>query len=199
MREVFLVRHGETDWNALKKFQGLEDIPLNENGLAQAHQVAAAFEGIGIQRVISSKLSRASKTAEIIAERLALPTPTIIEELHERNYGEGSGLTREERAARFPLPSVIPGEESYADLQERVVKVFHYIVEHFFEEKILVVTHGSVMKSLIGHFLHYTDTTKKVVPVNCGVMKVVEAKSGWGMAYFNLTPEELSEREKKFT
>ena len=70
---LFFARHGETDWNAQKLIQGSTDIELNENGLAQAHALAKALAGTGIQCVYTSKLKRASVTAGIVAEALGIP------------------------------------------------------------------------------------------------------------------------------
>src|SRR5690606_2771793 len=92
MRQVFLVRHGQTDWNLAGRRQGTEDIPLNAAGIAQAQQLAAEAHVLGVQRVVSSHLERAQKTAAILASALGLEQPLVVEGLHERDYGQASGL-----------------------------------------------------------------------------------------------------------
>ena len=103
MTRIFVVRHGQTDWNLAGRLQGSSDIPLNETGRAQARDAAAglwpALEGSPV--VVSSTLARASQTARIIVgDREA--------ELHadarlgERRYGPWEGLHAHERAERYP-------------------------------------------------------------------------------------------------
>src|SRR5271167_1540411 len=71
-RLIYLVRHGETDWNAAERWQGHTDIPLNATGRAQADAVAEALSGAGLAGVVASDLSRAQETANIIAARLGI-------------------------------------------------------------------------------------------------------------------------------
>ena len=72
LNRLHLIRHGLTDWNALGKVQGHADIPLNEEGRAQAHQLAARMEGTPLQALYTSDLQRAAETARILGARLGL-------------------------------------------------------------------------------------------------------------------------------
>ena len=72
-RAFYYLRHGETAWNAQNLSQGVIDIPLNEVGIAQAHAAAARLRGRGIRTIVASPLSRATRTAEIVAAALELP------------------------------------------------------------------------------------------------------------------------------
>ncbi len=95
-----ILRHGQTDWNLAGRFQGREDISLNETGRAQAKEAAemlAAEGAITWRAVYTSPLSRAKETASIIADTLALPAPTVLDTLIERDFGKISGMTPEER------------------------------------------------------------------------------------------------------
>ena len=76
MTRLWMVRHGETDWNLEGRFQGQADPPLNANGLAQASELADLLVEAGIQAIYSSDLQRAALTAQIIGERLGL-TPQV--------------------------------------------------------------------------------------------------------------------------
>lgn len=65
---VYFIRHGQTDWNAQRRFQGSQDIPLNEAGCAQAREIASRFENTKFSRIYHSPLKRAEKTAQILSE-----------------------------------------------------------------------------------------------------------------------------------
>ena len=90
--EIYLIRHGETDWNLEGKLQGQENIPLNKTGLKQSEACGEALKAVPLQCVQTSPLSRARRTAEIIADQQECPliiNPSLI----ERDYGLLSGLT----------------------------------------------------------------------------------------------------------
>lgn len=73
MKTLYIVRHGETDWNKMGKYQGITDVPLNENGLNQAKACGQALKDVKFDRILSSDLSRALVTAEVIrGERTTL-------------------------------------------------------------------------------------------------------------------------------
>lgn len=156
MKELWLVRHGETPWNAEGRFQGHYDVNLSPQGLHQAYRVAErlaacrqSFDGL-----YSSDLQRAALTAKPIAEALHL-TPIYDPRLREIYAGELQGLLRSEAQARYPgfhqavqrdpWNTPRPGGESMADLARRV--------EAFLEElpqgRFIVVTHGGVIRALL--------------------------------------------------
>ena len=86
MAKLYLVRHGETDYNNTMRFQGQTDIPLNQTGVEQAEKLAAFFKDIPLDAVYSSSLQRAGKTAEIIAEAKGLE-PVSLDALKEMSFG----------------------------------------------------------------------------------------------------------------
>ena len=98
---IYLLRHGETDWNKEGRIQGHTDIPLNENGKKQIAQVTAGLAGIcpSMDVILCSPLSRTKESAGIAAEQLHYPKDKIIEEplLIERSFGDAEGLTAVER------------------------------------------------------------------------------------------------------
>lgn len=98
---IIAIRHGETDWNALGRYQGQTDIPLNEAGLAQAKQAAAFLRDKTIHAIYTSNLSRASQTALEIAQ-LRNEELRIIPELREQHYGVFQGLTGSQVKERWP-------------------------------------------------------------------------------------------------
>jgi broad specificity phosphatase PhoE len=95
---LFLVRHGETDWNRDGRWQGQSDTPLNESGRRQARELAEQLDGVDI--VYSSDLARARETAEILAGHLGLEV-RLDSRLRERGFGAWEGLTSAEIESRF--------------------------------------------------------------------------------------------------
>ena len=98
---LYLVRHGETDWNRTMRIQGHSDIELNDHGVAQARRLGARLARWRIDRAIASDLVRAQETARLALGDRAIPLE-LDGRLRERNFGEWEGLTREEVEARDP-------------------------------------------------------------------------------------------------
>ncbi|MGE0615597.1 MAG: histidine phosphatase family protein [Bacteriovoracia bacterium] len=94
-KEIFIFRHGETDWNREERFQGHTDIPLNDTGRAQALRLIGPLRQRGIEAILSSDLSRARETAEIVAQALGIPVH-VHAGLREAHLGVAQGLTRQE-------------------------------------------------------------------------------------------------------
>lgn len=88
---LYLIRHGETKWNKLGKFQGSKDISLSEDGISQARYLAKRLDG-NFDYIYTSPLIRAKKTAEIISEKSKV-VPIIFPDMREINYGDWEGLT----------------------------------------------------------------------------------------------------------
>lgn len=157
---IYLLRHGETDWNKDGRIQGHTDIPLNQKGriqVAQAAEVLAALP-FDIDSIYSSPLKRAYESAEIAADRLSYDKKRIVVEpmLIERCFGEAEGLTTAEREARFPnyryadTDYYFPGIELYKDLLKRAEAVYKRIVDSCKEdENILIVSHGALLFAII--------------------------------------------------
>ncbi|MEY4933157.1 MAG: hypothetical protein RLZZ403_1477 [Pseudomonadota bacterium] len=195
MKEIFLVRHGETDWNAAGRLQGREDVPLNSIGEAQAYRVAEALHGLGIERIVTSYLSRARRTAEIVASRLGLQDLAVVEGLHERDYGDVSGLTPEERAARFPPGTSPANQEPASAMKARVTAALHDIATRHAERRILVVSHGGVINTLLAHFTDGQHGTGKNLLPNCSVTKFRRNGDTWSVQYFGVSPDVLAAHE----
>ena len=100
MTRILLVRHGESEWNATRRWQGQADPPLTDLGRTQAAHAAAALGAV--DAIVTSDLQRASATAQVIADALGLDAPMIDPRLRERDAGEWSGLTREEIHDQWP-------------------------------------------------------------------------------------------------
>jgi broad specificity phosphatase PhoE len=152
---ILLARHGETDWNAEKRWQGHSDRPLTERGRTQAAALAERLDGTPLEAVYSSDLSRARDTGGVVAERQGIPLHTQ-RELREVDVGSWAGLTRPEAAERFPdafrrWEQGYPGwddGETYEQMTERVVEAVRRIAAEHEEAPALVVTHAGPIRAL---------------------------------------------------
>lgn len=138
--KFYFARHGQTDWNTLRKVQGTTDIPLNENGIRQAYQLCDYLKenSISFTKIYSSYQTRAVQTAEIAAEQFNTGYETV-KGLEEMNLGLFEGHTWDEilsmYAEEFELwqadrrYSTSPGGESYQMVLERVFQALDYILE----------------------------------------------------------------------
>jgi uncharacterized phosphatase len=149
MTSLYLVRHGETDWNAQRRIQGTTDIPLNDMGRGQARTTADLLARREWDSVVSSPLSRAYETASIISDRLVLGAPQAIDALVERNYGEAEGLNWQQIEARYPGDTVVPGRESHAQVADRVIPALISLARQHQGESLVVVSHGGVIRSVL--------------------------------------------------
>ena len=156
-RPVWLIRHAESEWNALGRWQGQRDPALSERGRGQAEQLAAALRAAGIGAIIASDLLRARETAGIVG-RAAGVAVEIDPRLRERDLGIWSGLTSVEIAARWPVDlarlrardrDLAPGGgESLRALHARVAAFVADLARRSGEGAIAVVTHAGVLRSL---------------------------------------------------
>jgi broad specificity phosphatase PhoE len=152
---ILLARHGETDWNAVGRWQGHTDRALTELGRHQAVELADRLANDEIDAVYSSDLLRAVETAEPVAKRLGLPLQTL-PELREVDVGTWAGLTRDEVAKRFPdgfrrwseWQTGWEDGETYDEMGERVVGAILRLAGEHPGERILVVSHGGAIRAL---------------------------------------------------
>ncbi len=149
MTELYLVRHGETDWNRQRRIQGLTDIPLNDTGRAQARVTGRLLARRSWDAVYASPLSRARETAEIIAAELGVPEPTVLAAIVERNYGAAEGLDWIQIETRFPRGVDVPGRESREEVGARVVPALLRLAEERAGQSLVVVSHGGAIRAVL--------------------------------------------------
>ncbi len=149
MTELYLVRHGETDWNRRHRIQGLTDIPLNATGRKQAKAAGRLLARRSWDGILASPLSRAMDTAIIIAEQTGLGTPEPMDALVERNYGEGEGLDFAEINRRYPDRSAVPGQESRAEVIDRVVPALRGLAASRPGQSLILVSHGGAIRAVL--------------------------------------------------
>lgn len=147
---LYLVRHGETDWNRDRRIQGRTDIPLNSEGRRQAAATGALLARHRWDALYTSPLSRAFETADIIAAQLALSPPIAVPELVERNYGAVEGMTAAEVDATYPPGTDVPGRESPADVVARALPALLSIAERHAAQRVIVVAHGGLIRAILG-------------------------------------------------
>lgn len=153
MTDLLLLRHGESEWNALGRWQGQADPPLSDLGRRQARQAAAVLPCPG--RVVSSDLQRAAGTADIIASHHGLEVAGRPTALRERHAGPWQGRTHDEIEAGWPgmlaSGSRPAGFEGDDDILSRVVPALEALAEPSGPDAsavIVVVTHGGVLRAL---------------------------------------------------
>lgn len=163
MTRLTLIRHGETDWNLARRIQGSTDIPLNDTGRQQAKDAATALRArldpAAPVVVVSSDLSRARETAEIIADGFGLRVSRLYPDLRERGYGEAEGVDTTEFFTRWGdwHAAEVPGAEPWAQLRARGLRGLGHVVRDARREtapaaaSVIVVTHGAMIRELIRH------------------------------------------------
>ena len=144
-----LLRHGQTDWNINFLLQGVTDIPMNETGIEQIKLAAKAIRAEEWDLVLTSPLSRARQTAEIIASHVGFPEIVEQELLIERSFGEAEGLSHEQWRAKYSNLDEIPGGESRTQLQERSKLLLNTMSKNFAGKRVLAISHGALIRSLL--------------------------------------------------
>ena len=147
--ELYLVRHGETDWNRQRRIQGLTDIALNDAGREQARATGRRLATRTWDGVYTSPLSRAFETAEIIAAELGLPEPTPVDALVERNYGDAEGLDFAQVDRRWPERGDVPGQETREEVVARVLPALRSLAAEHAGESLVVVSHGGAIRAVL--------------------------------------------------
>lgn len=185
---IFFVRHGLTDWNIQRRFQGTLDIPLNDDGLTQAKTAAARCKELRLERIYHSTLLRAAQTAQIIADQSGaplIPCPGF----NEVSLGVFQGLNHDEAKAKYPaayehyfadrIHGAPPEGESLYQVQKRALETLGFIEEDAKGcERIAVVSHGALLKTLLGAIAGIPLDQFSCFDVSNGSISVIESKNG---------------------
>jgi 2,3-bisphosphoglycerate-dependent phosphoglycerate mutase len=183
---IIFIRHGLTDWNAERRWQGHLDIPLNEQGIAQALALAKRLKGWPIEALYSSDLNRAAQTAVILGDALGL-APILKQTWRERDVGDFQGLTLENIKSQFPdlfqdmIQGIInpPRGEGNNDLYLRAKSALEELVDNHPGEMVAVVSHGALLHIMLLHVLGLPlmDFGRVSLSGNTGI-SIVEANNG---------------------
>jgi len=171
MNKLILLRHGQSQWNLENRFTGWKNVPLTEKGEAEAKKAGELIRkhNISIDRVFSSVLERANRTAEIAIKKAELNNllennkiiMTSSEKLNERDYGDLVGLNKQETADKFGKDQVHiwrrsydtppPNGESLKDVVERVSPYFKENIKPLIDkgENILIAAHGNSLRAMM--------------------------------------------------
>jgi uncharacterized phosphatase len=185
---LVLVRHGQTDWNLESRIQGSSDIPLNETGRRQARDAGRILAAESWDAIVSSPLSRALETAEIIAAEVGIATVTTEPALRERAYGAAEGLTGSEVEERFPAGVRVPGRESREQVVTRVRPALIRIAEEWPGKSVLLVSHGGVIGSLVRDVTNHVWPERGSLIPNGSAHRFRYQDGGIGLVEFNGRP-----------
>ena len=193
--KIYFARHGQTDWNLQGKVQGATDIPLNGNGIAQAHRLCEKIkeENIDLEKIYTSDQIRAIRTAQIVDEQYHVGYE-IVKGLEEMSLGDFEGHTWDEINALFPKElqywnedrryHTSPNGESYQMVIERLFSALDHIIgQHDIssDKSLLIISHGAVIATLTAiqqdpPFSDYRITVENATPVEFSIEKLEELR-----------------------
>lgn len=187
---LILIRHGQSEWNALNQFTGWKDPDLTATGIQEAHNAGKIINSLEINfdLVFTSALIRAQNTAEIILKEISQSLPTIKDQaLNERNYGDLAGLNKDDARKRWGDEQVHiwrrsydvppPSGESLKDTGERVLPFFmkEILPQVCKGKNVLVAAHGNSLRSLIKFLDNISDEdiVKLEIPTGAPIHYVI--------------------------
>ena len=192
MKNILLIRHGQSEWNKLNLFTGFKNIELSEQGIEEANKAGQNFKNLDIKFniVFTSELKRAQETAKIILQKLDQwdflnNQGKIISNinLNERDYGDLTGLNKKETAEKFGEEQVHkwrrgysdqpPNGESLEDVVRRVTKYFEEVIKPAIQsdenDNILIAAHGNSLRALLIVMNIYEPNNINSVELSTGV------------------------------
>jgi glucosyl-3-phosphoglycerate phosphatase len=191
-----LWRHGQTVWNAERRFQGQTDIPLDETGVAQAERAARLLAALRPELIVSSDLSRAASTAAPLAQLTGLEV-TLDKDLRERHGGGWEGLNDAEIRARYPAEHASwspPDGEPSAAVADRVVGALQRVADRVAENErdgasrlAVVASHGAALRLGMSRFLGMPEELFDVLgPLsNCSWSVLGQRRGHWRLLEHN--------------
>ena len=194
LRRIVLARHGQTDWNTERRFQGKTDIALNDEGKAQAHALAKRLSSWQTEAVYSSPLQRALYTAQAVAAHQGL-VPIVLDGLTEVDFGTWEGrsipiLEKENKEALarwrgdpfFRPPAGAETWDSIAKRLERAVEVILSEAHH----RVILVSHGGIIRALYAIMVGLDPhRVWKMNVSNCAMSGVELGPSGASLMFAN--------------
>lgn len=185
MKNIYLVRHGESEWNIAKKIQGQQNIFLTAKGVRQAYLIGNRLNNEKIDKIYSSDLSRAYITAKIIGNKLNMDVIPM-KEFREINFGIWEGLSHDKISKEHlddfiqwrkePEKLQVKGGETLGELQHRAMNGINMIFNNNKIDNILIVSHSATLKVIILGLLNMDLTYFKNLTINNVSLSIVEAR-----------------------
>lgn len=180
MKQVYIARHGLTDWNLVPKVQGMTDIPLNEGGLKQANDLAENIksQGLKFDKILHSPLIRAAETARIVAEKNNIPLK-VEPRLIEQNFGKWEGWECKPGDKTFHMAKQqfmdnYENGESMMKVAQRIYNLLDELKNTDSDETYLLVTHGGIARVIQSYFYDLTNEEFASFQLeNCEVRKYI--------------------------
>ncbi|WP_145321347.1 histidine phosphatase family protein [Paenibacillus xylanexedens] len=184
---IGLIRHGITEWNSLGKAQGISNIPLNEEGLAQAIATAKRVYSEQWDFIYSSDLIRALQTAEVISNALGINSVTTDYRLREIYCGQIEGTTEEERIMKWGtdwrLKSL--GMEPFEEVAKRGIDFVREVSIKYPNKRILIISHGVLIGLTLQHLFPKIFNKTNIKNTSITIIKLNERE--WECVLFNCT------------
>lgn len=187
MGYLVLLRHGESQWNKENKFTGFTDIDLSDKGVEEAKQAGVALKDIKFDKVFTSTLKRAYRTASLALDAAGQKHELVKhDDLRERDYGDLTGLNKDEMRQKFGEEQVHiwrrsydvrpPGGESLKDVVARVEPYYKQHIEPLLKEgkNILLAAHGNTLRAMLIILGEYTPETINSAEIGTGAPLVFE-------------------------
>jgi broad specificity phosphatase PhoE len=183
-----LFRHGQTDWNINFLLQGITDIPMNTTGMEQVKTAARAINKDDWDLILTSPLTRAKQTAEIIVETLGFDA--VIEEdlLIERSFGEAEGLSYEQWREKYSSLDEVPGGESRSMLLSRSQLLLDTISNQYKGKRVLAISHGALIRTLIAIASNHELPRDGERLANASLNIVGQYQQSWQVVDYQLEP-----------
>lgn len=177
--KIYVVRHGQTDYNINGLFQGRKDIPLNSVGIKQAEETAQKFKNIPVDIILVSPLTRAKETSKYISKVTGVK-PIIEQDLIERNFGDMEGKPNREDCN---IKMLLDYEKNYnicnvepiQSLFKRVSDCLDKIIDKYMGKNVVLVTHGGVAQAIDIYFHGFPESKdlQSIALKNCEVREYV--------------------------
>ena len=191
MNYLVLLRHGESQWNKENRFTGFTDVDLNDTGVAEAKRAGGLLKAIKFDKVYTSTLKRAYRTAELVLAEAGQNIALIKhDDLRERDYGDLTGLNKDETRKKFGEEQVHiwrrsydvppPGGESLKDVVARVKPYFekHILPDLKAGKNVLMAAHGNTLRAMLIILGQNTPEDINTAEIATGVPAVFEYEGG---------------------
>ena len=183
--KIYLIRHGEVEFNRKNAYVGSTDLPLNDHGRHQAELLADYLEDKQISAVYASDLKRAYETAEIIAGRIGLQVHAL-PELRELDYGDWEGVPEADAPKLYPdifrewrknpVEIRVPGGETVGELRDRAYPAFCRIIEQVSAANLVIVAHKTTNRVLLCCLLGVDPNDYRQIGQGNSAINVIERR-----------------------